>query len=326
MALPEAIQNQVAEAEAVQQQLYGQASDGEPVEQPAAPVDPVEPAPVEPQVAEPVAQEVKPDTVKAKEDTVDYWKSRFETVRGKLDTELPDMQRKLREQNSLIADMQARLEQAQKAPEPKQEDPTVTDKDVEDFGSDLVDMVKRASRAESGQIVNAAINELKKELGAMLQQLGAVQERVQMSEADKFWLKVKTLVPDWDTVDADENWISFLDTSPEYTTESYREMAAKAIMAGKAEAVAKLVDVWRGPAQVPETKPTEVAPNPELQRQVVPPTVKSSAPPQPTGKVLSKAEYEALYDPRNVQRYGTKKAEEMILQADLAVAEGRVRW
>ena len=94
MALPEAIQNQVAEAEAVQQQLYGQASDGEPVEQPAAPVDPVEPAPVEPQVAEPVAQEVKPDTVKAKEDTVDYWKSRFETVRGKLDTELPDMQRK----------------------------------------------------------------------------------------------------------------------------------------------------------------------------------------------------------------------------------------
>lgn len=320
MALPEAIQNQIAEAEAIQQQVYGQAQEGvTPAEQTAAPVDTSAEVKEEPQVAEPVQQEVKPEP--APED------DRYKTLKGKYDAEVPRLHKELKEREYQMRDMyrqmqelQSRLENVEKAPEPKTGEPAATDKDREDFGSDLVEMVERIAASATAK----AVSESEKRITAVLQQLGAVQERVQLSEADKFWGRVKSLVADWEQVDADENWIAFLDTTPDYTTETYRELAAKAIQAGKAEAVAKLVDIWRGPAKQAEPPKPQV--NPDLQRQVQPSSVKSTAPAPAAGRIISRQEYESLYDVRNVQRYGHKKAAEMQAEADLAVAEGRVHW
>ena len=42
--------------------------------------------------------------------------------------------------------------------------------------------------------------------------------------------------------------------------------------------------------------------------------------------MLTRADYEAMYDVRNVQRYGEKEAARMIAEADAAVTEGRVQW
>jgi hypothetical protein len=313
MALPEAIQNQVAEAEALQQQVYGQASEtgqtAEPVVEPVAPV-------VEPQVAETVTEVVKPEPAPVEDD-------RYKTLQSKYNAEVPRLHRELKERDQQMQALAARLEQLEKQPEPKKEESLLTDQDDEDFGADLVAMVRRATREEARRSEAAVLAEVNKLLAGFMNQLGAVQERVYLSEADKFWAKVEALVPDWKTLDVDPAWIEFLNTTPDFTTETYRDLAAKAIQAGDHNKVAKLVDIWRGPKQA---EPVKQPVNPELQRQVVPSTVKASSSLPATGKIWSKEEYEAAYDVRNVTRYGQKKADEMSAEADRAVAEGRVRW
>lgn len=318
MAVPAAIRQQVAEAEALQQQLYGQEQAESPAEQTAevaeAPSVPV----VEQQPAEP-AVEVKPEPVAQS----DEWKQKYDTLKGMFDSQVPKLHQELKARDSQLQSLQSRLEALEKQPEPAKEESLLTDKDTEDFGADLVDMVKRAARAEAQTMIKAALAAQEKQFAGFMSSLGAVQERVVMSESEKFWGRVEALVPDWQAIDNDPEWIAFLDTSPEFTTKTYRELAAEAIAAGKAEAIVSLVRIWRPAVQQP-VAPAQ--PNPELQRQVAPPTVKSSTPVNPAEKILSKADYESLYDPRNVQRYGQKKADEMIAEADRAVAEGRVRW
>jgi hypothetical protein len=128
-------------------------------------------------------------------------------------------------------------------------------------------------------------------------------------------------------VDQDPAWIAWLDTTPEFATNTYRELAMQAVQKGNAGKVAKLVGIWRKETgRAPASQPAVSArPQSELERQVAPSTVRSVSTPV-AQRVLTRAEYEALYDVRNVQRYGEKKAAEMIAEADAAVAENRVRW
>lgn len=320
MTVPSAIQKQVEDAERLQAELYGvKEAPAEPVENTPVPevaAPEVAPEPVAEPKVEPV-QEQKPQ---------DDFERQYKVLRGKYDAEVPRMQHQLREQARQMQELQARLEQAMKQPEKPsaEEKALVTDKDVEDFGSDLIDMVRRASRDETSRELSKQLEGFKKEIAAVLQQVSQVQQHVQLSESDKFWGRVKALIPDWETIDQDQNWIDFLDTAPGYTTETYRELAAKAISAGKADAVAQLVDLWRGPKQPEPAAKQE--PNPELQRQIQPSSVKSSTPVNPAAKMYTLAEYEALLDVKNINKYGSKKADEMVEEANRALAEGRVRW
>lgn len=319
-ALPKVIQDQVDQAEALQQQLY--------------PVDSA-PAEAEQPVAEPVAEQPsnvvelpKPQTapeVIPREETVDYWKSRFETLRGKFDAEVPTLHHQLKEQSQQLQQLMEKFSEKQE-PAPK-EASLVTDKDVEDYGDDMISMVRRAAAQEVKQAVAIAIAELRKEFGAVQAQVGHVADRVVQSEADKFWGGVMTLVPEWKQIDNDPRWIEWLDTAPEFSEETYREIAGKAIQKHNAQKIAALVNTWKtalGLTQAPVQQAAAV--QAELARQVAPSTSRASTPSQPGERIWSEADYKQAYDIRNVQRFGQKQADEMRAEADRAVAEGRVRW
>lgn len=324
--LPEAIRNQLAEAVTLQKELYGQAPENvETAEANSVTAEVPEPQVETPAsesqlVTEPVTQ---PSETPKSEPESDEWRHKYNTLKGKFDAEVPRLYQALKERDAQLQSLLSRLEQLEKQPEQTTEEPLVTKKDEEEFGADLVSMVRRAAKEEVRVAVAAVMKEFDSKFSAFLQQVNAVQTKVQMSEAERFWNRVRSLVPDWDNVDTDPDWIDFLDTSPDYTTETYRELATKAIQASQAEKVAKLVEIWRGNKN---PAPSVTVPNPELQRQVAPSTVKSSTPVQPAKKIYTREEYEALYDVRNEQRYGAKRAAEMRAEADLAVAEGRVRW
>lgn len=338
MALPAAVQRQVEEAEALQQQLYApQPAPDQPVEAPteavteaaateeAAPTNVVElPRPAEPATP-------SPEAPKSREEDPAYWRQRFQTVSGILDTEVPRLTAQVKEQSAQIQQLLRQLEQPKAAEQPK-DGALVTSKDEEDFGSDLIDMVRRCAletvRREFAPMT-AKLEKLEKELQ---EKLSAVAGRVEKSDADKFWDKVKTHVPDWDAIDNDPSWWEFLNTTPEFAEDSYRELAARAIQKGDATKIANLVKLWRGPVvapvpPVPPATPTPpAAPKPELQRQVAPSTSRASAPVQPTGQIWTRADYEAAMDVRNIQRLGAAKTEKLVNAANLAVAEGRIHW
>jgi len=317
-ALPKAIQDQVDQAEALQQQLYPEDAPTEPVEPPAEPVEAEEPPS---NVVELTKPQTPPEAPPAREDTVDYWKSRFETLRGKFDAEVPALHHQLKEQ---AAQLKQLAENQQKKPDAADE-PLVTDKDRDEFGSDYVDFVEKLSTRVAQSAVAQAVAELRKEFGVVQDRVGQVAERVVMSESEKFWSGVLTLVPEWKQIDADQRWFDWLDTSPDFSEETYREIAGKAIAKGNAQKIAALVKKWKEELGLSTPAPA-AEPKPDLSSQVAPSTSRASAPPPPGQKIWSKAEYESAYDPRNVSRYGVQKAGELIAAADQAVADGRVRW
>ena len=133
-----------------------------------------------------------------------------------------------------------------------------------------------------------------------------------------------TLVPEWKQIDSDPAWIEWLDTTPEFAEDTYRELASKAISKGDARKIANLVAKWRGPQVAPVSQPSDA--RAELQRQVTPSSTKASAPPPQGGKIWTRAEYEAAMDVRNVQKFGQKESDRLEAEANAAVADGRVRW
>ena len=322
-ALPKAIQDQVEQAEALQAQLY-------PVDSVPDTSEPLTDVPEAEATPSNVVELTKPQTPPepapppAREESVDYWKSRFETMRGKFDAEVPALHQQLKEQSSQLQKLMDKLND-QPTPERKEE-ALVSDEDRSEYGEDYVNFIERVSSNAALRAATQMAETLRKEFSAVREQIGQVADHVVKTDVDKFWDSVMSLVPNWKQIDSDPRWFDWLETSPDFTEETYRDLAGKAIAKRNAEKIAKLVKVWEAEMGL-STAPTPIEPaKSELAGQVAPSSSKSSAPASPGPRMWTKAEYEAAYDPRNVARYGVQKANEMLADADRAVAEGRVNW
>lgn len=320
MTVPPQVQHQLDQAQALHSDIYGTKAPGEtpPADSSDAPIAPVVDAPETPVTPTPVAPQPSEETFQRKYDVLD----------GKYRAEVPRLQAQLRERDALLQQMSDRLAALEKKPDDTRKPPAlVTEKDVEDFGTDLVEMTRRAAREVFSTESQSLLAALDTRFAALQQTLGSVQARVVETATLSFWDKVSSLVPDWQAVDADPAWVEFLDTRVPGTRTTRRQLAADAIEAGEAEPIKELVDLWRGakapvaPAEDPAKKQRQA----ELQRQVTPSTAKSSVPPQ-TPKVWTAKEYEFLFSQKAAQ---TIKPEDLAAQqadAQQAVLEGRIRW
>lgn len=326
MALPQTIERQAAEAEQLQKDIYEDQAPASTEEQPASTDESTE----TPVVTADVVELLPPAEPATREEDTAYWKKRFETVQGKLDAEMPRLFEQLRNQGETIKQLSTQLQtkEQQEAPSPAATETLVTQTDIDAFGDDLIDAMRRTAREEVGKVIAVERAALEQRFGAVETQVGEVGQQVVKTAVDTFWGDVAKLVPDWPVVDKNPAWISWLDTSPEYAETSYRELAAQAIQKGSPQKIAKLVDTWKKEteqAPPPEIPPVDTSRSSELERQVAPSTVTGTTLPV-SRKTYTRQDYETLYDVRNVARYGEKKAAEMIAEADLAVAENRVRW
>ena len=318
MTVPPQVQRDLDSAQSLHTDLYAPKADT-PVE---APLEALVAAPTEP-----VAPVVTPTPVS------DDFQQKYRILQGKYDAEVPRLYAQLKERDSLLQQMGDRLTalEAPKTPEQKS-DPLLTDKDDEDFGSDLVDMARRAAREEIKSEVKTLLKAIDERFASLNAHLGQVQEKVVMSESDKFWGRVNALVPDWVSVDANPSWIEFLDTRIPGTRKTRRQEAADAIAVGDAEPIQELVALWRDANPTSDAKATAEAAavakagkKQELQNQVAPSTTRASAP--VTGKkTWTAAEYEYVFSQKAMQ--SVPEADLVAQQADAtaALAEGRVRW
>lgn len=321
-ALPKAVQAQLEQAEAIERVLAGQATDpGQTVADP----DPQAQAEPPQVVAEQVVADPQPV---APVETHDNFEQKYKTLEGKYKSEVPQLYQQLRETQQNMLVLQAQLEAAKKPPvEPPKPQQLVTDKDREDFGEDMIDMVTRVATAETQKAVAYVLLELDKRLKNTTDQLSAVQQHVERTESETFWDRVAALVPDWASVDNSPAWVEFLDSTPEFAEESYRSLAMKAIQSGNADKIAALVKTWRGYVVPPATpQPTETPAQAELRRQVAP-SRSTSAAPVPAAKALfTGADYKYWNDPRRVRDTPTAELQAKLSELEQALVDNRVQW
>lgn len=315
-SLPRSVQAQLDQAEALQAQLNGEsAPEGNTDAQNAA-------EQLQEQVSEP---EVQPTQV-AQQPSVD-WEQRFNVLRGKYDAEIP----RLHHQNKELSE---RLDQAIKTMEAKAAEPQktdsklVTDADIEAYGSDLVDMVRRASREEFDALAKKLVETLDARFGAVQEKVSRAEQAVAKTAADKFWEAVMApdAAPDFDAVNDDPRWFAFLDARVPGTRFTRRAVAEDAITNLDATSLVEQIKAFKESIGVQTTSPKQTKPKPNLNSQVAPSSSRASAPTDTTGKVWSGQEYASALDHRNLQRMSREDYEALVNEAETALAEGRVKF
>ena len=313
-ALPKQIQAQLDQAEALQAELDAAAApqEGNPEAAPEAQQPNL-------QLVEPPAQETQ-----VTQPEYSVLEQRFRVMEGKYKAEVP----RLIEQNRTLSEQLDRALAAleTKAKETPPDAKLVTDADIEAYGDDLVDMVRRAAREEFKSLSEAFSAKLDQRFGDVAAKADRAEKQAVKSETDKFWDAIRSAHPDFDTVNVDPRWDEFLNSNVPGTRLTRRAIANDALDRFDAGVVVEQLAAFKDSIGVGKSAPPARA-KPNLNSQVAPSSSRSSTP-QADGaqRIWTGKEYADALDHRNGQRMAREDYEALIAEAETALAEGRVRF
>lgn len=335
--IPDHVAAQARAAEAAHKAAYAPSP---PPEQsaasPAAPA-PAPAAPPEQRTAEPPAPApaAPADTAPDKTATLtpEQWRHAYLSMKGRYDqaaTSIGGLQEQLQE----VSDELMRTQRAVRPPQqrrPAQQRPAalITEKDMENFGPDVIDLVTRAARA--------AVAPDLQNLHQGVQQVG---ERIQQVRSSNVYDVLDLKVPDWRAINLDprfKSWCSLRDVYSGQLRSTLLNDALKAADAPRAvaffqgflaeeQATGALPDPLGQPAPlVPARTPALT-----LDSLTAPGRAKPAGgeTPQPVDKpIFTRAQIRAFYDAVRQGQFNGREADKNATEQAIFVAqrEGRVR-
>lgn len=324
MSLPKQVQVLADEAERIQQEIQAQNS--------PPPADPAEP-PQDPPAGtteDPPALEPAPlsdPTAPPPVPTDDTWERRFKSLKGKYDAEVP----RLSSEVQVLRDQVAALSKPQpKQPEPaRTATPLVTDKDVEAFGGDLIDLMKRQATEVAESRMAEAVARLEAENRTLAEKLDGVNARQGTNDRQRYFESLAHLVPDYEAVNLDEDFMAWLRETDELSGLPRQAYLNKAFESFDVQHTAKLFNAFKAGTQPTPAAPTHRSPPRELARQVAPGTSKASpaTPHANEPRIMTTREIEGFYADVRRGVYRGNEVEQARIEAeiDAAVAAGRIR-
>lgn len=302
MAIPRNVAiatNDLAELEA---QLTAPVAPEEDLPEP--PDAPTDPAPEHPEPPAPVAPPDVPAT-----DPEEKWESRYRHLQGKYDAELPRLHAQIKELHAILA----QRPEPQAPPQQAEPERYVTDEDVANYGDDYIDVHRR--------ITLDTVRDLKTELATLKAQLERTGEQV---GTVSFETKLAQAVPDFETINANPEWVAWLNEVDPILRGPRRLVAQAAYARGDVEAVKAYVDLWKQLHAQPVTEP-KADRQQELRRQVQPSRTTASAP-ATSAKLYSMAQATEVFDKmqRLVAQGRIEEANRLDAEISAAYNEGRV--
>lgn len=316
VAIPRKVQEAADRAEALHKQVYETQPDGEP--QPA-PTETPDPAPTGDPV--PDAQGVTPpsaDTAAApptgelpdQQKKDDPWEQRYKVIEGKYRAEVPRLNADNRELKQQLDALKNELELL-KSRGTKEPSSLISAEDREKYGDDLLDVIKRAAQ-DQVSAKDVEIAELKRHLES-------VTTTTTKNAEVSFFDQLGNLVPDWVTVNGDDQFLKWLDEYDEFTGRTRQDLLSEAEQARDANRVARFFASWKANQNASATNSQR-----QLEAQVAPDSKRANTP--PAGKrTFSRREIADFYA---AARRGEVGAKEMIaMESDIhaATLDGRIR-
>ena len=317
MSLPKQVQAELEAAERIEQELQNAANpQPEPVAEEPEPEPVVEPEPVlEEQEPEP---EPQPEPTKTSDD--ETWERRYKTLQGMFNAETARNKAEVAELKDQLKQVLSELKESKVAPTEPQRS-LVTDKDVEDFGGDLVDLIGR----KAADVVNAEMSRLRAENAQLREEVGSVSEQQGEARRDVYFSNLERLVPDYRELNVDPDFLEWLAEVDTMSGQPRQNFLNNAFESYDVDRTAVLFDAFKeltAAAAKPKVVPKE------LQRQVAPGTSKASsvATTNANERIWKMSEIDRFY--RDVARgtYKGNDAEQARIEAEIdqAVLEGRL--
>lgn len=348
MPLPQQIARQAEEADRIVQGLNPQpATEPEPEKPAETPAEQPTKAASEgeqpTQSENPTESEQKPRSKpKAFEkDDEETWKQRYLSFQGNHRAVVGTLQQQLAQLTEQLGRANTKLEALESAnstteratPAPQSR---ITDKDVEAFGSDLIDVIDRKAQEVAETMtreLRAKVGQLEGALAKANSQLGTVSETQATTEKERFFSGLTGKVSNWEAVQGTEECQEWLGTRVPGTRATWDDALKHAASRHDVESAAEIFQTFF--KEYPQFDPAAKAASrtetrQELQRQVAP--VRSSATPAPSqqqGKrIYSTAEYES--ESRrliSLMKNPGKQDDAAALERELdaAIHEGRIR-
>lgn len=294
MALPRAVQAQAEEADRIQQALAaaaaqavgGQTPEGESPAANSFASETSAPQLVTPQQSAPASapQEPAPQPQPTK---VEDWEQKYRSLRGLYEQQVPQLRTELKQRDELVNNLSQRLQELEKrtpvpATTPAQpSQKLVTQQDVEAYGADLIDLIRRAAQESVPSTWEQERQELMSKVAQLESKVGSVSTQSQTAVADAFWAGLERRVPDWQTLNTDPNFLQWLTERIPGTPVNRQSILDEANARWDAGAVAEVFDEYKATharAPAPVAQPAA----PSLQSQVAPSRTRAAAPQAPT--------------------------------------------
>lgn len=302
MSLPRAVLEAEEKANKLHEELLKQQQAPANGETPSDP-PPSDPPPADPPVP-PQPTNDSPTPPASGQD--DNWEHRFKVLQGKYNAEIPRLAGENKDLKAKLTELEASLESLKNKPEP-----LVKPEEIEEYGEGLIDVARRIAREELAS-KDAEINSLKAKIDSLS---NVTTKKV---EAD-FFTSLTSMVPDWEQVNQDPKFLSWLDEVDELTGESRQTLLSRAEQSRDAARTAKFFNAFK------KTSSTWAANSANaLDQQVAPPTNKAPNAP-PAKKVWTRAEVSDFY--ARMRRGDISDADAVAIEADIHAAqiEGRLR-
>jgi hypothetical protein len=312
MALPNAVQQKAEEADRLMAELSGEA-----VPQPVTPQDET---PDEPQAQVPTLNEVET----AKPVPEETWEQKFHSLKGKFDAEVPRLHADLREMKTQLSQLnteKAQLENQFIEQQVQRDVPQITEQDKEAFGSDLIDLIDRATSAKLAPL-QAEKSKLERQVSELQSQLGNVSERQGMSDKDRWLMGLSQKVSDWEVLNTYSNFLAWLsEVDPVYgvARQAALNSAAEAFDVNRTAAIFQAYKSTLAPQQVTQ--------KPSLKSQVAPTRSRAANTPvsnDVNAKIWSSAEVSQFYDDVIKGRLSSEEIAQMEQEINRAAMEGRI--
>ena len=227
MALPKAAQKQLDAAQKMHEQAYAtpEESQDKPnleVVSDGKPEDTAEPA------TKVTSDEAQPDST-GKENDPAFWKHKYDVLQGKYDAEVPRLMQANNGLQGRLGDMESQMARitAQMAESPtKQITPSsyLTDEEQEDYGEDMLTVVKKAAREEFEPMLAT----LQEENGQLRSILGGMQQKSILGARDEMLEKLDGELPNWRQLNSQQEFLGWLENVDPYSGNKKLEMLRQA--------------------------------------------------------------------------------------------------
>lgn len=325
MALPEQLRRQL---EQVDQMLNpAPAPDGTP--SPSTPVDTATPAETTP--AQPETTPAQLPAASAPVRVVpDDWEAKYRTLQGKYDAEVPRLHQTVRELNAQMGSMQQLVANLNATPAPNQpSQPTappqklVSDKEVQEYGADTIDLVRRVVREEVGPLLGELRGQLNQFGSRVSSQVQQVATRQNMTADETFFARLDQALPEWKQINGNQQfhaWLSEVDPMTGITRQTYLDDARRNLD------VARVTSIFNQfKAVTAQTVPaTRSNPATELEKQIAPGKSRSDAAPvtpSPQKRTYTTTEISQFYDDVLRGKYKNRAQEKDQIERDIFLAQ-----
>ena len=344
--LPKDIQAQIDEAKRIEQEIAKAANqesqEGEPeaagqdvsfdaeqntVEE-VAQDDGAEEAKVEGEYAKAEKSDAKP----TEDENSETYAQRFKSTLGRYQAEQRKNNQLVRQNEELLERLQAMEDKLNRWPgpdAPKQPAATedLTPEEIDDYGADLIEVMKKTARAT----IKGELDALRRENEELKKAVSGVGQRQVVNERDKFYTQLGNEVSNWQVINTDPAFLAWLDEPDVFAGRARMDLLQEAFSAldvNRVKQFFKAFDTERAAVSQP---PSESAPQPSrrgngkvsLEQLAAPGTGSSGTADAPSGNnqtVWKESEIQAFYEDVRKGKFRGRKDQRAAFEASIQQA------